>query len=54
MSLDVATEFDSTPTQGALAWVLGRSEASSVIIGARTEAQLEDNLNAQRLVLSGT
>ncbi|MFL9936732.1 hypothetical protein P0D88_49025 [Paraburkholderia sp. RL18-103-BIB-C] len=25
-----------------------------MIIGARTEAQLEDNLSAQRLVLSGT
>ena len=50
----IATELDSTPAQVALAWVLGRSEATSVIIGARTEAQLVDNLNAQRLVLSGT
>jgi aryl-alcohol dehydrogenase-like predicted oxidoreductase len=49
-----ATELDSTPAQVALVWVLGRSEATSVIIGARTEAQLEDTLNAQRRVLSGT
>jgi aryl-alcohol dehydrogenase-like predicted oxidoreductase len=48
-----AAELDSTPAQVALAWVLGRGEATSMIIGARTEAQLVDNLNAQRLVLSG-
>ncbi|CAD6559219.1 1-deoxyxylulose-5-phosphate synthase YajO [Paraburkholderia hiiakae] len=51
---EIATELDSTPAQVALAWVLGRSETTSVIIGARTEAHLEDNLNAQRVVLSDT
>jgi hypothetical protein len=35
----VAAELDSTPAQVALAWVLGRSEATSVIIGARTEGR---------------
>ena len=50
----IATELDATPAQVALAWVLGRSEATSVIIGARTEAHLEDNLNAQKVVLSDT
>lgn len=49
---EIATELGSTPAQVALAWVLGRREATSVIIGARSEAQLEDNLNAQQLVLS--
>lgn len=51
---EIATQLDATPAQVALAWVLGRSEATSVIIGARTEAHLEDNLNAQEVVLSGT
>jgi aryl-alcohol dehydrogenase-like predicted oxidoreductase len=36
-----------------LFWVrTTRSEANPVIIGARTGAQLDDSLNAQRLVLS--
>ncbi|WP_233888817.1 aldo/keto reductase [Paraburkholderia flagellata] len=51
---EIATELDATPAQVALSWVLGRSEATSVIIGARTEAHLEDNLNAQKVVLSDT
>jgi len=48
----IATELASTPAQVALAWILGRKEATSVIIGARTPAQLEDNLNARQLILS--
>jgi aryl-alcohol dehydrogenase-like predicted oxidoreductase len=50
---EIATALDATPAQVALAWVLGRSEVTSVIVGARTDAQLDDNLSAQRLVLSG-
>ena len=48
----VATELDSTPAQVALAWVLGRSEVTSVTIGARSEDQLADNLEAGQLILS--
>lgn len=38
--------------QVALAWLLGRPAVASVIIGARTEAQLKDNLAAAELALS--
>jgi aryl-alcohol dehydrogenase-like predicted oxidoreductase len=50
----IATELASTPAQVTLAWILGHREVTSVIIGARTPAQLEDNLNARQLVLSDT
>jgi diketogulonate reductase-like aldo/keto reductase len=36
----------------ALAWLTGRAAVTSVIIGARTEAQLIDNLKAADLILS--
>jgi aryl-alcohol dehydrogenase-like predicted oxidoreductase len=49
---ETARALDSTPAQVALAWAPRRSEATSVIIGARTEAQLGDNLSAQQLLLS--
>lgn len=39
--------------QVALAWLLTRPAVSSVIIGARTQDQLEDNLAAASLELSG-
>jgi len=38
--------------QVALAWVLSRPFVTSVIIGARTPAQLQDNLDATKLRLS--
>jgi aryl-alcohol dehydrogenase-like predicted oxidoreductase len=38
--------------QIALAWLLGRSGIASVVIGARTDAQLVDNLAAADLVLT--
>ena len=38
--------------QVALAWLLGRPAVASVIIGARTEAQLVDNLGAAGLALT--
>ncbi|MCA0432194.1 MAG: aldo/keto reductase [Proteobacteria bacterium] len=38
--------------QVALAWLAGRPAVSSIIVGARTEAQLKDNLAAAALVLS--
>ncbi|GAA3634391.1 aldo/keto reductase [Kineosporia mesophila] len=38
--------------QVALAWLLGRPGVTSLVIGARTEAQLTDNLAAADLVLT--
>jgi aryl-alcohol dehydrogenase-like predicted oxidoreductase len=42
----VAAEVGKTPAQVALQWVLGRAGVASVILGARTVAQLDDNLGA--------
>lgn len=42
----IAAETGKTVAQIALNWVLGRPSVSTVIIGARTEAQLRDNLGA--------
>lgn len=47
----VAKEVDSTPARVALAWLLAKPECSSIILGARTVAQLEDNLAAAQLEL---
>lgn len=47
----VAKEIGATPAQVALAWVLGHEAITSVTLGARTEAQLADNLDAAQLVL---
>jgi len=38
--------------QVALAWLIGQPGVSSVIIGARTDAQLQDNLKAADVVLT--
>jgi aryl-alcohol dehydrogenase-like predicted oxidoreductase len=48
---EVAAALDVTPAQVALAWVLGRDEVTSVTIGARSETQLDDNLQVAQLVL---
>ena len=42
-----------TPARVALAWLVTRPGVASVIVAARTEAQLADNLGAASLVLSG-
>lgn len=42
----VAAEVDRTIPQVAIAWLLTRPTVSSVILGARNEAQLRDNLGA--------
>ena len=42
----IATETARTVPQIAIAWLLSRPTVSSVIIGARDEAQLRDNLGA--------
>lgn len=47
----VAKDLDTTPAAVSLAWLLGRPTVSSVIIGVRTLAQLDDNLKAVDLVL---
>jgi aryl-alcohol dehydrogenase-like predicted oxidoreductase len=48
----VASELSKAPSQIALAWLLSRPAVSSVIFGARTVAQLEENLGASDLVLA--
>jgi aryl-alcohol dehydrogenase-like predicted oxidoreductase len=47
----IAKATGATPSQVALAWVLGRQSVSSVIFGARGPAQLDDNLKAAELTL---
>jgi aryl-alcohol dehydrogenase-like predicted oxidoreductase len=42
----IATETGKTVAQIALNWLLGRPSVSTVILGARTEAQLRENLGA--------
>jgi aryl-alcohol dehydrogenase-like predicted oxidoreductase len=49
---DVARKRDTTPARVAIAWVLSRPGVSSPILGARTEAQLDDNLAAIDLKLT--
>jgi aryl-alcohol dehydrogenase-like predicted oxidoreductase len=50
--LRVAETLEVSPAQVALAWLLGRPAVSSVIVGARTDEQLADNLAAASLRLS--
>jgi aryl-alcohol dehydrogenase-like predicted oxidoreductase len=47
----VARECDATPAQVALAWVLAKPQTTSVIFGARSLQQLDDNLPAAKLRL---
>ncbi|MSP59873.1 MAG: aldo/keto reductase [Myxococcales bacterium] len=47
----VAREVEATPAQVALAWLLQRPQVSSVIFGARSVAQVDDNLRAAALKL---
>lgn len=48
----IAQDIDTTPARAALAWVQGRPGVSSTIIGARTLAQLDDNLAGLDVKLS--
>src|SRR5690606_1206589 len=50
--VDIATELATTPARVALQWVCGQPGVTSPIIGARTLAQLEDNIAALDTVLS--
>lgn len=47
----VAGEIGRTPAQVALNWLLGRRGVTSPILGARTRAQIEDNLGAAEFTL---
>jgi aryl-alcohol dehydrogenase-like predicted oxidoreductase len=51
--VEIAEEHGASPAQVALAWTLGRPGIASVVIGARTDEQLADNLGAADLTLSG-
>jgi aryl-alcohol dehydrogenase-like predicted oxidoreductase len=48
----VAREAGCTPSQAAIAWLQTRPAVSSVIIGARTMEQLEDNLRSLEVTLT--
>lgn len=51
--LEVAEAHESaTAARVALAWLLTRAGVASLVVGARTDAQLEDNLEAATLELS--
>jgi aryl-alcohol dehydrogenase-like predicted oxidoreductase len=50
--LAVAEEVGATPAQVSLAWLLHKPEVTSVIFGARTVAQVDDNLPAATLKLA--
>jgi aryl-alcohol dehydrogenase-like predicted oxidoreductase len=51
MLVAVAHELSRPPSQVALAWLLAKPVVSSVIFGARTVAQLDENLGAADLEL---
>ena len=50
--VEIAGAHDVSPARVALAWLLGRPGVTSVIIGARSDEQLEDNLAAAELELT--
>ena len=49
---EVASAHQVSPAQVALAWLLDRPAITSLIIGARTDQQLIDNLGAAALTLT--
>ena len=50
--VEVAEGHGVSAAQVALAWLLTRPGVSSVVVGARTEEQLADNLAAAQLTLA--
>jgi aryl-alcohol dehydrogenase-like predicted oxidoreductase len=50
--VDIAQNRGVSAAQVAIAWLLGRPGVTTVIIGARTDEQLADNLKAADLQLS--
>jgi aryl-alcohol dehydrogenase-like predicted oxidoreductase len=51
-AVEIGEAHGVSAAQVALAWLLGRPGVSSLVIGARTEEQLADNLAAAELELS--
>lgn len=49
---EIAAELDTTPARVALQWVCGQPGVTSPIIGARTLAQLDDNIASLDIALS--
>ncbi|SPL71481.1 aldo/keto reductase [Acinetobacter stercoris] len=49
---DISNEIQATVPQVALSWLLQRPTVSTVLIGARNETQLRDNLGAKDILLS--
>jgi aryl-alcohol dehydrogenase-like predicted oxidoreductase len=49
--VEIADGRGASPAQVALAWLLGRPGVASVVVGARTDEQLADNLGAADLTL---
>jgi aryl-alcohol dehydrogenase-like predicted oxidoreductase len=50
--VEVADAHGVSAAQVSLAWLIGRAGVTSVVVGARTEEQLADNLKAADLTLS--
>ena len=50
--VEIADAHGVSAAQVSLAWLLGRTGVTSVIVGARTEEQLADNLESADLTLS--
>jgi len=50
---DIAKAHNASPAQIALAWLLRKTGVASILIGANKIAQLEDNLGAMKVQLSG-
>ena len=48
----IAKQHETTHAAVSLAWLLAQPRTSSIIVGARTEAQLEDNLRALSVKLT--
>jgi aryl-alcohol dehydrogenase-like predicted oxidoreductase len=48
---DIARKHDTTVARVALAWILSKPFVTTVIIGAKTMEQLDDNLGATKLTL---
>jgi len=48
----IGKKRDASPAQIALAWLIAKKEVSTVILGARTTQQLDDNLRATEMTLT--
>lgn len=50
--VEIAQAHEASPAQVALSWSLSRPAVTSLVVGARTDEQLADNLKAVDLILS--